>query len=126
MRELCAATALPVNADLENGYADDPRESAAMIARAHECGAAGASIEDASAGRLRAFEAAGADVLYAPGLRTAEQILTVVSAVTRPVNVVMGFADPTLTLERRTRCSARQHRRRARARGAARVPRRSA
>jgi len=35
--------------------------------------------------RLRAFEDAGADVLYAPGLRTAEEIRTVVSAVTRPV-----------------------------------------
>ncbi len=149
LRELCAATPLPVNADLENCYADDPREAARMIARAHACGAVGASIEDATANpsqwiyafdhavervhaaveqaralptpfvltaraegllygvgdldeiirRLRAFEAAGADVLYAPGLRTAEQIRTVVNAVTRPVNVVMGFADPTLTLE---------------------------
>jgi 2-methylisocitrate lyase-like PEP mutase family enzyme len=50
--------------------------------------------------RLRAFEAAGADVLYAPGLRTAEQIRIAASAVRKPLNVVMGFADPTLTLER--------------------------
>ena len=48
--------------------------------------------------RLQAFEAAGADVLYAPGLRTLEQMRTVVSAVRRPVNVVMGFADPAITL----------------------------
>jgi 2-methylisocitrate lyase-like PEP mutase family enzyme len=158
LRELCAATPLPVNADLENCYADDPREAAAMIDRAYACGAVGASIEDATANpsqpiydfdhavervhaaalqaralptpfvltaraegllygvgdlaeiirRLRAFEAADADVLYAPGLRTAEQIRTVVRAVTRPVNVVMGFADPTLTLERLSELGVRR------------------
>jgi 2-methylisocitrate lyase-like PEP mutase family enzyme len=158
LRELCAATTLPVNADLENCYADDPREAAGMLARAHACGAVGGSIEDATARssqpiyelghavervhaaveqaralptpfvltaraegllygvgdldeiirRLQAFEAAGADVLYAPGLRTAEQIRTVVSAVTRPVNVVMGFADPTLTLERLSELGVRR------------------
>jgi 2-methylisocitrate lyase-like PEP mutase family enzyme len=49
--------------------------------------------------RLQAFEAAGADVLYAPGLRTLEEMRTVVSAVSKPVNVVMGFADPSITLD---------------------------
>jgi 2-methylisocitrate lyase-like PEP mutase family enzyme len=49
--------------------------------------------------RLQAFEAAGADVLYAPGLRTLDQMRTVVSSVGRPVNVVMGFADPTITVD---------------------------
>jgi 2-methylisocitrate lyase-like PEP mutase family enzyme len=38
--------------------------------------------------RLQAYEAAGADVLYAPGLRTVEEIRTVCDAVTRPVNVL--------------------------------------
>jgi 2-methylisocitrate lyase-like PEP mutase family enzyme len=38
--------------------------------------------------RLQAFEAAGADVLYAPGLASADEIRTVCSAVTRPVNVL--------------------------------------
>jgi 2-methylisocitrate lyase-like PEP mutase family enzyme len=38
--------------------------------------------------RLQAFEQAGADVLYAPGLRTAGEIRTVCSAVTKPVNVL--------------------------------------
>ena len=38
--------------------------------------------------RLRAFEAAGADVLYAPGLRTVDEIREVCDAVTRPVNVL--------------------------------------
>ncbi len=49
--------------------------------------------------RLQAFEEAGADVLYAPGLRTLDQMRAVVSSVGRPVNVVMGFADPSITLE---------------------------
>lgn len=48
--------------------------------------------------RLQAFERAGADVLYAPGLRTAEDIGAVVSAVERPVNVVMGLQGGTLSL----------------------------
>ena len=38
--------------------------------------------------RLHAYEQAGADVLYAPGLRTAEEIRTVCRAVGRPVNVL--------------------------------------
>ena len=41
--------------------------------------------------RLQAYEAAGADVLYAPGLRDVETIAAVCSAVTKPVNVVMGL-----------------------------------
>jgi 2-methylisocitrate lyase-like PEP mutase family enzyme len=49
--------------------------------------------------RLQAFEAAGADVLYAPGLRTLEEMRAVVSSVSKPVNVVMGLADPSITLE---------------------------
>jgi 2-methylisocitrate lyase-like PEP mutase family enzyme len=46
--------------------------------------------------RLQAFEAAGADVLYAPGLTSVEQIDTVCSAVSKPVNVL---ARPTLSLD---------------------------
>ncbi|WP_250033179.1 isocitrate lyase/PEP mutase family protein [Paractinoplanes maris] len=38
--------------------------------------------------RLRAYRAAGADVVYAPGLRTPEDIGRVVAAVTCPVNVL--------------------------------------
>ena len=41
--------------------------------------------------RLQAFEKAGAEVLYAPGLTTAEEIRTVCSSVTKPVNVLMGL-----------------------------------
>lgn len=42
--------------------------------------------------RLQAYQDAGADVLYAPGLRTREEIATVVKALDRPVNVIMGSA----------------------------------
>lgn len=49
--------------------------------------------------RLQAFQEAGADVLYAPGLSTAEEISAVVSSVDRPVNVVMGLQGVNLTLE---------------------------
>jgi 2-methylisocitrate lyase-like PEP mutase family enzyme len=49
--------------------------------------------------RLQAFEAAGADVLYAPGDHDLATIKTVVSALKKPFNLVMGFADPTLTVE---------------------------
>jgi 2-methylisocitrate lyase-like PEP mutase family enzyme len=45
--------------------------------------------------RLQAYEEAGADVLYAPGLRTVDEIRTVCSAVGKPVNVL---ATPTLTV----------------------------
>jgi 2-methylisocitrate lyase-like PEP mutase family enzyme len=38
--------------------------------------------------RLRAYETAGADVLYAPGLRTVDEIRTVCEAVSKPVNVL--------------------------------------
>jgi 2-methylisocitrate lyase-like PEP mutase family enzyme len=48
--------------------------------------------------RLQAFEAAGADVLYSPGLYDLPTIRTVVSALRKPFNLVMGFADPTLTI----------------------------
>src|SRR5580704_13209966 len=48
--------------------------------------------------RLQAYEAAGADVLYAPGLRNLDEVRQVVRAVSRPVNVVTGWLDPDITL----------------------------
>jgi len=48
--------------------------------------------------RLQAFEKAGADVLYAPGLPSLEAIRTVCSSVTRPVNVVMGLVGRPFTV----------------------------
>ena len=148
-REISEATRLPVNADLENCFADDPREASKAIRLASEYGAVGGSIEDSTGDaqkpiydfnlavervqaalevaralpvpfmltaraenflwgrrdmddtirRLQAFEAAGADVLYAPGLHSLEEIRTVTSALSKPFNLVMGFADPSITLE---------------------------
>jgi 2-methylisocitrate lyase-like PEP mutase family enzyme len=146
-RTIADATDLPVNADLENGYADEPRAAAEIIRLASQAGMVGGSIEDATGDparpiydftlavervaaavevaralpvpflltaraenlihgrldlddtikRLQAFEKAGADVLYAPGLRDLTTIRTVVSAVSRPVNVVMSHIDPAIT-----------------------------
>ncbi len=48
--------------------------------------------------RLQAYEAAGADVVYAPGLRNIPEVREVVRAVKRPVNVVTGWLDPDITL----------------------------
>jgi 2-methylisocitrate lyase-like PEP mutase family enzyme len=48
--------------------------------------------------RLQAFEAAGADVLYAPGLRDLEAIRTVCAALKKPVNVVMGLPGAAFTV----------------------------
>jgi 2-methylisocitrate lyase-like PEP mutase family enzyme len=47
-QEIAAATDLPVNADLENGYADDPEEAASIIQMAAAAGVVGGSTEDAS------------------------------------------------------------------------------
>ncbi len=49
--------------------------------------------------RLQAYQEAGADVLYAPGLRNADEIRTVVESVDRPVNVMMGGGTPALTIQ---------------------------
>jgi len=144
---IAAATDLPVSADLENGYAHEPRAAAEMIRLAAQAGVVGGSIEDATGDeakpiydfaaavervqaaveaarslgfpfvltaraenylhgrrdlddtirRLQAFEKAGADVLYAPGLRDLATIRTVASSVTRPLNVVIGMIDPAIT-----------------------------
>lgn len=48
--------------------------------------------------RLEAYQAAGADVLYAPGLKTKDDITAVVRSVDRPVNVVMGLQGAPLSL----------------------------
>jgi 2-methylisocitrate lyase-like PEP mutase family enzyme len=140
-RALCAATDLPISADMENGYAHDPQSVASAIRRAAGAGLVGGSIEDycgdpahpiydfqlavervhaaAEAAhevgfrfvltaraenllrgrpdlddtirRLQAFEAAGADVLYAPALSTLDQVRTVTGSVGKPVNVLAPF-----------------------------------
>ena len=49
--------------------------------------------------RLQAFQEAGADVLFAPGLKTEEEIREVVCSVDRPVNVIMGLQGVQLTVD---------------------------
>jgi 2-methylisocitrate lyase-like PEP mutase family enzyme len=58
--------------------------------------------------RLQAFEKAGADVLYAPGLRDLASIRTVVKSVSKPVNVLMGTADPSITLAQLAEAGAKR------------------
>jgi 2-methylisocitrate lyase-like PEP mutase family enzyme len=149
LRSIIEATSLPVSADLENGYGDDPETCAQTILLAAGAGLAGGSIEDATGRpddpiypfefavervkaavkasqelpysfmltaraenliygradlkdtirRLVAFADAGADVLFAPGLKTREEIEAVVKAVSpKPVNVVMGLAGANFSL----------------------------
>jgi 2-methylisocitrate lyase-like PEP mutase family enzyme len=141
LREIVAATDVPVNADFEGGFADAPDGVAESVTLCVATGVAGLSIEDSTgdkerplydfdlavarvraartaidkAGgdvvftartegflvgrpdidetirRLKAFAAAGADCLYAPGLRTRELIGAVTAAVApKPVNVIMS------------------------------------
>jgi len=139
-REMAAATDVPLNADFENGFADDPDGVAENVTRCVATGVAGLSIEDspkndtplydfetavarvkaarvaidrAGGGvvftaraenflrgvadiddvmrRLRAYAAAGADCLYAPGIKTREHIEAMVKAVApKPVNFLNG------------------------------------
>ena len=149
-RAIVDATSLPVSADLENGFGDDPRACAETILMAAAAGLVGGSIEDATGRsgdpiyaydlsiqrvkaavkaarslpfpfvltaraenlihgrpdlqdtirRLTAFAEAGADVLYAPGLKTRDEIDAVVRAVApKPVNVVMGLSGPSFSLD---------------------------
>ena len=58
-----------------------------LTARAENLIRGNPDLED-TIGRLQAFEAAGADVLYAPGLRSVEEIRKVCEAFSRPVNVL--------------------------------------
>jgi 2-methylisocitrate lyase-like PEP mutase family enzyme len=135
---IVAATDLPVNADLENAFGDEPATVAETMRLAAATGIAGGSIEDATGrtgdpihprqlaaervraaveavrglpvpfvltaraenyvagrpdladtiARLQAYQEA--DVLFAPGLVTADEIASVVRSVDRPVNVLMG------------------------------------
>jgi 2-methylisocitrate lyase-like PEP mutase family enzyme len=134
---VAAAVDVPVSADLENGFAEDPDGVYATVRAAAVAGLAGCSIEDYSGNaregiydlglaverivaaveaavispglvltaraenlirgnpdlddtitRLQAYREAGAHVLYAPGLRTLEDVRRVVGCVDAPVNVL--------------------------------------
>jgi len=140
--EIAAAVEVPVNADFQDGYAEEPEGVADNVRLCVETGVAGLSIEDStgdrdrplyefdlaverikaarasidasgtgvlltgraecflvghpeplkeSIRRLQAYADAGADVLYAPGPRTREDIKAIVDAAApRPVNVLVG------------------------------------
>jgi 2-methylisocitrate lyase-like PEP mutase family enzyme len=140
------ATGLPVTADLENGFGDDPSTVAETVRLAVDTGLAGCSIEDftgrsdrpiyddgpaverivaaveaahagpnrlvltaraehylhgrpdleATINRLQAYQEAGADVLYAPGLSRPGDIGRLVASVDRPVNVLARPGGPTV------------------------------
>jgi 2-methylisocitrate lyase-like PEP mutase family enzyme len=143
IRMIVEASDVPVNADFESGYADDPQSLADNVRRCVDTGVAGLSIEDSTGDasrplypvdlavariraarveidrsggdvvlvgrtegfirgvpdleeavrRLKAYAAAGADCLYAPGISTREQIGAVVEAVApKPVNLLIGGA----------------------------------
>ena len=141
IREIVEATEIPVNADFENGYADNPSEVAENVRLCVDTGVAGLSIEDSTGRkeqplygvdaaveriraarkaigdsgaflvaraecflvgvtnidevirRLTAYADAGADCLYAPGIRDREHISAVVAAVApKPVNLLIGGA----------------------------------
>lgn len=157
LAQIVAATDLPVNADFEGGFADDPAGVAENVTRAVATGVSGLSIEDSTGNtgsplygmplaverikaaraaidatgtgvvltgraecflvgrpdlkettsRLVAYAEAGADCLYAPGLRTKQEIAAVVSAVApKPVNVLMG--SPGLTVADLTELGVRR------------------
>jgi 2-methylisocitrate lyase-like PEP mutase family enzyme len=69
-----------------------------LVARAENYLHGRADLDD-TIRRLQAFEAAGADALYAPGLTKAEEIRAVCSSVTKPVNVVMGLRSGSFSVE---------------------------
>ena len=59
--------------------------------------------------RLQAYADAGADVLYAPGLRTREDVIAVVRAVApKPVNVLMGLGGVTLSVADLSECGVKR------------------
>jgi 2-methylisocitrate lyase-like PEP mutase family enzyme len=70
---------------------DESRSGVLLVGRAENFIVGRPDLDDAIA-RLKAYSAAGADCLYAPGIKTREQISAVVKAVApKPVNLLIGF-----------------------------------
>jgi 2-methylisocitrate lyase-like PEP mutase family enzyme len=147
-RLIVNATDLPVSADLEKGFGDEPEVVAETIRLAAEAGLVGCTIEDATRNqdrplydfglaveriasaaqaahalpfpfvltarahgllyanpnldetisRLQAFERAGADVLFAPGLPDLAAVRAVCAAVSKPVNFMVGIKEKSFPL----------------------------
>jgi len=71
----------------------DARDPEVMLVGRAECFLVGRTDLDETIARLQAYASAGADCLYAPGIRTREQIAKIVEAVApKPVNVLIGGA----------------------------------
>jgi 2-methylisocitrate lyase-like PEP mutase family enzyme len=68
-----------------------------LVARAENFLHGRPNLDDTIA-RLQAFEKAGADALYAPGVARAEDIRAICESVTKPVNVVMGLRGAALSV----------------------------
>jgi 2-methylisocitrate lyase-like PEP mutase family enzyme len=160
IREIVAATPLPVTADFQTGYSDTPEGVAKNVTLCIGTGVAGLSIEDATGDsarplyerreaierlraaraaidasgnpvvltarceawlvgdpdpartaldRLTAYADAGADCLFAPGVRDANLISTIVKAVApKAVNVIVSSPLPELSLARLTDLGVRR------------------
>jgi 2-methylisocitrate lyase-like PEP mutase family enzyme len=152
IRDVVAATPLPVNADFQSGYAHEPEGVAANVTLCVATGVAGLSIEDSTGDeasplyedrlavdrvraaraaidasglpvvltarceawlvghpdparvaleRLAAYAEAGADCLFAPGVRDPREIAAIVKAVSpKPVNVLVSAPGNDLSVSR--------------------------
>ena len=92
-RAIVEATDLPVSADLENGFADEPARAAETVRLAAEVGLAGCSIEDATRDKVYDFELAVERV--AAATRNSQVVLTA-----RAENFVRGRPDLDDTIKR--------------------------
>src|SRR5260221_1125244 len=97
-RVISEATDLPVNADLENGYADDPQQAAAILPDAAEMGVSGGSIEDWSGERIYDFNHAVERV--AAGVEMARRLPVPFTFVARAENLIRGRPDLDDTIKR--------------------------
>lgn len=100
-QELISAVTLPVSGDFENGFGEAPEECAETVRLSAEVGLAGISIEDTALPdtgvydlaegirRIQGFEAAGADCVYIPCPPSFEDLKTICSSVSVPVNALV-------------------------------------
>jgi 2-methylisocitrate lyase-like PEP mutase family enzyme len=152
------STELPVSADLETGFGDEPEVVAETIRLAAEAGLVGCTIEDATRDpahplydfelaierieaaaeaaralpfpfmltarahnlmferasvhdtirRLQAYEKAGADVLFAPGLPDLDAVRAVCKSVSKPVNFMVGIKGKSFSVAELAACGVRR------------------
>jgi len=97
-RAIAEATDLPVNADLENGYADDPKEAATILRDAAAVGIVGGSIEDWSGERIYDFNHAVERV--AAGVEMVRSLSVPFTFTARADNLTRGVKDLDDTIRR--------------------------